>query len=90
MALQMNWTSPEGTNYPECYIKIVVITAVPDEATLAVNWYADRAAWEAGLVPLLQSGCVAPISVFDIGPMFSVADSYLLTLPEFSSATIVP
>lgn len=90
MALQMAWTAPDGAYYPEAYIKIIVVTATPDEATLACNWYADQAAWAAGLVPLLQNGYVTPTSTFATGPLFDVADAYLVTLPEFSGAVIVP
>lgn len=90
MALQLDWTAPDGANYPECYVKIIVLTATPNDATLATNWYADRSAWEAGAVPLLQNGYVAPVSAFDDGPIFAAGDLFLLTLPDFAGATIVP
>ncbi|MBU6289701.1 MAG: hypothetical protein KGS10_16200 [Chloroflexi bacterium] len=91
MALEMPYTGADGTVYPQCYIVLgaIVLSEHPAEATLCTNFYADASVFAAGGLPLVQPAYQSELSLFDVGPAFSVAYQYLLTLPDFAGAHIV-
>lgn len=89
MALQMNFTAPDGATYPECYIIINYALAYPAQSTLVASFYADKAALEAGDNALQVSNFDLPTATLD-GAIFANAYAYLLTLPEFAGAIEVP
>lgn len=88
MALQMSYTSPEGQVYPECYIVLTAIVLSPSGATLCTNYYAEKAVFDEGGLPLVQPAYRSEISLYDTGPAFNVSYQYLLTLPDFAGAVI--
>lgn len=90
MALQMSYTAEDGTVYPECYILVSSIIVMPETSMICTNFFSDRAAYDAGSLPLAQPAFNPSTTLFDTGPIFSVTYNYLLTLPDFAGATIVP
>lgn len=89
MALQMSFTADDGKVYPNCYIPLVNVIVDPANAVVTVNYYADRAAFEAGDKPLqLWSYQTATAAL--VGNIIPAAYAYLLTLPEFAGAVEVP
>lgn len=89
MHLQLNYTTPEGDNYPACCVVITSIIVMPDVSMICTNWYADAAAWAAGDLPLQQPASQPDTTLFDAGPIFAVAYNYLLSLPPYASAILV-
>jgi hypothetical protein len=89
MALQMSYTAEDGTVYPECYVQISNIIAMPDQSMICTNYFANIAAHDAGSLPLCQPAYHPATTLFDTGPIFDVAYDYLLTLPEFAGAVPV-
>ena len=90
MALEMDYTDPNGNRYPNCYIVITSIVFVPDNAAICTNWYHDKSEWDAGLMPFQQPAYTTSVDTFDTLPVFTAAYDYLLTLPEYAGAQIVP
>lgn len=90
MPLQMNYTSPDGVNYPQAYLYSPVIVFTPEVATISLNWYANKQEWENSLVPIHQSGHSMDTSTYPSANVFGAAYAHLLTLPEFSTAIEVP
>lgn len=89
MALQMSYTAPDGTTYPACYCPISYVLAYPETATLVVSYYADKASFEAGADALKVGNYDAATAQLD-GAIFANGYTYLLTLPDFAGAAIVP
>jgi hypothetical protein len=96
MGLQMTYTVPDGTMYPQCFVFIATIQLapsvmdLPSNATLFVNFYADQHSMETGGLPVCQSSFSPEPSIFYLdGNPFDIGYDYLLTLPEFSGAVIV-
>lgn len=89
MALQMNFTADDGTVYPACYIPLVNVIADPVDAVVTVNYYADKAAFEAGAAPLQLRSFQTATSDLS-GNIIPAAYTYLLTLPDFAGAIEVP
>lgn len=91
MALQMEYISGDGTVYPQCYVKVTAIVLSLSGGTICANFYADRSVWDGGGLPLVQPAYNADIAIWDsAGQPFDIAYDYLLTLPEFSGAVMVP
>ena len=89
MALQMNFTAPDGTVYPECYIPLVNVVADLTDAVVTVNFYASRATFDAGAAPLQLLSYQTAVGELH-GDVIQAAYAYLLTLPEFAGAIEVP
>lgn len=89
MALEMSFTADDGTVYPACYIPLLNVIADPADAVVTVNFYADKAAFDAGAAPLqLRSFQTATPDL--VGNVIPAAYTYLLTLPDFAGAHEVP
>lgn len=89
MALQMSFTADDGTVYPECYVSLVNVIATLDDALVTVNYYADRAAFEAGAAPLKLRSFQTDVDSLP-GNIIPASYAYLLTLPDFAGAIEVP
>lgn len=89
MALQMNYTAPDGTNYPACYITISYVLAYPQSSTIVASFYPDKATFDAGGDALKAPGYDAQTAQLE-GALFANGYAYLLTLPDFAGAIEVP
>lgn len=89
MALQMNYTAPDGINYPECYIAISYVQAYPETATLVTSFFADKATFEAQGNALKVGNYDTATSTLN-GGIFANSYTYLLSLPDFAGAHEVP
>lgn len=91
MALQMSYTSPDGTVYSKCYIPISAIILAPSGGTICTNFFADETVYCKGGLPLSQPAFQVDLSLWDqSGKPFDIGYDYLLTLPEFAGAVLVP
>jgi hypothetical protein len=89
MALQMSYTSIEGTVYPKCYVLISNIISTSEVSTICTNFFENKTAYETEELPLAQISFLITTSIFGVGPLFDTAYDYLLTLPEFEGAVLV-
>lgn len=88
MALQMSYTTESGTNFSECYIIVSNIIIMPETSMICTNYFANQSSFESGELPIAQPAYNVATNSFDIGPVFDAAYNYLLTLPEYSTATL--
>jgi hypothetical protein len=85
MALTGNLTADQAAvkyDFPECYARIMVVTATKDEARIIMNFYADSSARAQEAAPVLQKEYqTTPLD----GAAWPAGYTYLKTLPEFAN-----
>lgn len=88
MYLSMNWTSSDGTSYPNCCIVISSIIVLPDTTMLSTNWQPSKMDDDEGKIPIYQKAFAIATSDLDNKPIYAFAYEHLLSLPEFSGAVL--
>lgn len=104
MPLQLSYTTKEmvfntetqslditdnDVTYEECYVVIPSVLILKNSSTIFTTWFSNYASQTTNERPVNQKAYTVPSSYFDSGPVFQLAHEHLLTLPDFSGATIV-
>ena len=89
MSLQMSYTAADGTVYPECFVNLPYILCYPDTAEIMTSYFANHQAFIDRENPIYATTYSTTTDSID-GDLFPHATAYLLTLPEFAGAVVVP
>ena len=88
MGILMSFSDLNLTEYTSGYLSIPTILAYQTTSLIHLNWYATKEDAESGAPYIQQTAYEVSNTLFTTPDFYSASYQYLLTLPEFATATL--